>query len=197
MIKSNDVLTKINRVVENLDKTGVLDRLNGSCIAAAEIVQNLLHAEGINSRLQECTAIITQKEKFALVGYDNFLSGPGQVDTHMVVITQTEVPLLIDLSMGYIMNKPKLSIISPLVVSSDPEIITSHNIEDLIVTYRVKRNPRLYNVHQKTLVERLQTEAKLISDMSIMKKFIYVAIGFGLVNFIINMTLLTLKVIFP
>jgi hypothetical protein len=64
----------------------------------------MLTQQGIENQIIECQVSICWTENgipnFQFVGFDN-QAFPGQVDTHTIIITKTEVPLLIDLSISH------------------------------------------------------------------------------------------------
>lgn len=192
-------LETVEKAIKNLDLSGVLEKLDGNCITAADIFQNLLDAKGLRSKIIECSLLITNSKGngLALVGY-NFCVAPNsdQVDTHAVVLVECNNPFIIDASISHILKKPKTVVVLPLD-TKNPEVITEGEVEGFNLMYRVKKNIRLGTLHQKTLLQRVNEDIKLRSDVSFLSVMVKVLIVVGLFNAVANSFLLILKWIFP
>lgn len=182
-------------IVERLNKSNVLHNLHGNCVAAADIVTAMLLQSGIESVITECQVSICVEEKnekyYNLVGYDNF-SFNGQVDTHVVVITKTEVPILIDLSISQYMPQDHPFVIER-VSNDDPNILANYKIGTHNLVYQTKRNIRLPELHQKTILERISDDAKSKQKIKMMTTAVVALLGFTVLNFIANIAIVLLK----
>jgi len=197
MKTQKEVLTTINKVVRDLSENQILQRLPGNCILAADLVQNMLYSEGVNSRPVEVQVIFSkvneQGDKFThLLGYDNKFHTPYQHDTHVVVVTETDPPYLIDTSIGNILGNLEAVVIKEIEESKN-DLLCETVIEGCSVIYRVKKNIKLPFFHQRDVVDKLKQTVKIQRTLSFLKWFVIVAAGIGIINFIMNVSLLTLK----
>jgi hypothetical protein len=130
------------------------------------------------------------------VGYDNY-SYPGQIDTHTIVVTEDDNPILIDMTLGHHLPQDHQYIIERISDSKKntdgKEIIAEYTFKNAEITYFAKKNLRLANIHQKNLVQRLVDEQKFKATMSFMQKMMYVTLGIALVNFLLNVVMIVLR----
>lgn len=193
-LESQDYQTVMS-VIEHVEKKGVLEHAEGNCIAMSELVQHLLMESGINSKLVECRLMVTQVEdgrvvNFGYVGWDGGKNkDPAYVDTHVVVVTETANPILIDLSVGRTLPRGRQWVIEP-VNSLDPDKIAEYNYGNHKVSYTVKKNPRLLGLHQTSLLERMGTEQRLIRSTNWLKSAVIALTVMALFNFILNIGIL-------
>lgn len=182
-------------IVERLNNSNVLQNLHGNCVAAADMVTAMLLQSGIESIITECQVSICVERDgqkyYNLVGYDNF-SFNGQVDTHVVVITKTEVPILIDLSISQFMPDEHPFVVER-VCNNDPNILANYTIGDYSLVYQTKRNIRLPTLHQKTILERISEDAKSKEKIKLVSTALFVLLGFTMLNFVANVLLVFLK----
>jgi len=186
---------KIKDIVKKLSQVTTPEQFAGNCISTADIVQHLLSHAGIKCKIVECQVCLIrtdgQSQDFLFIGYDG-RSYAGQIDTHTVVITEDEEPLLIDLSLGHVMPKDKPFIIEKLN-GAKPGTISEFNIGNINITYTEKKSVRLPAVHQKTLLQRIVNEQEMTKSISNLKLFVICAVSLGLVNFTLNVILIVLR----
>jgi hypothetical protein len=185
------------QLIAEMDADGAVARFQGACLPASEVIQAVLHSRGIKSRLLECTALVvnspTNGNNIEFIGFDTLV--PLQIneaDTHMVVLVEAEQPFIVDASIGYKMGSHKYVVLAPLN-ATDPDIIAEAGFKQASVTYRVKKNLRFNTVHQKTLTERLETERRVQEELKSVSAVVKVAIGLGVGNLLLNLTLLAFK----
>jgi len=187
--------TIIRDVLASLIKSEGAQSFYGNCVASADIIQTMLARAGVPSKIMECqVAIVKNTEEgrnFLFVGYDNY-SYPGQIDTHTVVVTEEEHPILIDLSLGHALPQHR-PVIVERVNGIEPTVIADLNIENARITYSEKKNLRLAQIHQKNLLQRMIAEQNTEKTLSVLRMLIIGAITLGGVNFIMNMTLIVLR----
>lgn len=195
----------LRKVVQDLDRADILERLNGNCVSAADLIQNALDTMGVKSRILECSLIVTHNINSAsngqkqshFVGFNFFTSqDPNSVDTHAVTLVEAEIPFIVDASVGYLINNPKLVVVAPLS-NRDPDVIADQHTEEHTLTYRVKKNIRLTNIHQKTLLERTLSDQKTRKDVTTLGWLVRILIGVGVFNMIANTWLVILKFMYP
>lgn len=196
---SNDPLLKrpeyfkILEVLQSLERNQLLKTFHGNCIAATEIIQSMLSQVGIQSRVVEVQLLITRKaspEEFLFIGFDG-TDFPGQIDTHMVLITETPQPIIIDVSIAHVLPSDKCYLVE--CVNSTPNSLSEHQIENLSLVYQEKRNIRFPNIHQKTLINRIIDDQKVRSDLDKFHLLLIVSLSISGVNFVLNAILILLK----
>lgn len=199
LVKHQPFYKNIQELIEKLRPHDILLRFRGNCLAATDLIQNLLHQHGIQTKIVEVQLTATKtyndgNTEFMFVGYDN-IKYPGQIDTHLVVITDTEIPLLIDCSIGHILEGCNTDYIL-LPVNHTENFFSDYKINDLQLTYQIKKNLRLPNLHQRTLVERMVEEKKVKDTIFWLKIFTIVGLGMSLFNMMANGMLIVLKLMY-
>jgi len=189
---------QIENVVNKLIEMDSLDGLHGNCVLACDIVQNMLSHYGLDSKTVECQLMMVTDNNgqvhFNFVGLDGFTGGPDTVDTHVVVITNTEPPVLIDASISGSLPR-ETPVVVRVLNSLDPESMGVFKINNVELNYNNKKNIKLPYVHQRTLVDRMKSEHNIKAEVSSVKKLVMFAIWFGIINLFVNVLLLMLKVI--
>jgi hypothetical protein len=183
-----DTYSKILGILDTLDRDRILVHLNGNCVLAADVMQNMLSAHNVQSRIIECQLMITHTDpdgvkSVHMVGYELGTPGANQVDTHAVAVTQDDCPLLVDVSVGHLLENPKHVIVTELVEDADePDIIARAQAGRYELVYRKKRNIRLPALHQKDLVSRIQQEYQLLKNVRYLKYLVVAALVLTGVN---------------
>ena len=185
----------IKNAITTLIQCGTAAGFPGNCISACDILQSVLHRIGIQTRIVECQVNIVihdehGRNNFLFVGHDNF-QFPGHVDTHTILIVEDENPILIDGSLGHLLPNGKTFVISSLDRKSDK--LCEIQFDNVTLTYFEKRNIRLPNIHQKTLLDRIYKEAKSEKALIFIRNMLYISLGLGITNFFLNMMLIILK----
>lgn len=189
---------QIENVINKLLEMDSLEGLHGNCVLACEIVQNMLSHYGVDSKTVECQLMVVTNEDgqvhFNFVGLDGFTGGPNTVDTHVVVITNTEPPVLIDASICKSLPSD-LPIVVRVPNSLDPESMGVFKLGAVELNYSNKKNIKLPYIHQRTLVDRLKEESNTKKEVTRVSNLVKFAIGFGILNFSLNILLILLKMI--
>lgn len=196
-LKNATYLT-ITRVIQELWNRGLLQRFDGECIAAADILQHSLAQVGIKSRLVEVQLSIVSEDPrsgmvWHFVGFNNNFVTQG-VDTHMVVITETEQPWLLDLSIAKTLGGDSPWVIEPLIDSSELHI-AKYQIERCQLIYHPKQNIKLLGLHQKTLLDRITQDHRMNKWVQRLIIISMIGLGLGVINAIFNVSLLALRII--
>ena len=195
---------KIKECIESLSRSGDSKNFSGNCIATCDIFQTLLSQIGIPCKIMECSVCIEQEingnKNYMFVGYDNY-SYPGQIDTHTIVVTEGDNPIIIDLSLGHLLPAGKEYIIERVPISKKKElekkngknIFAEFEFDKCAITYYEKANLRLPSIHQKNLVQRIISEQNLEKRMDMLKILIIGAISLSMINFVLNITMVLLR----
>lgn len=188
---------KVVELLDKLDKGAILGRLSGNCIASCDMVQTMLSQSGIECEIVECQACIHREGEtleFFFVGYDD-TAFAGQVDTHLVVVTKTKIPMLIDVSISHLLPYDHPYIVEELKEYADGNIIGDYTYSNFKLTYQKKKVIRIPNIHQKTLLGRITEEMKFRNLVHKLVWIVWLGLSLSAVNFILNMTLLSVKLI--
>ncbi len=197
------VYHKIKSVVDALMSGSNGNEFSGNCIAASDILQTVLSKAGIACKILECQVSIVVEEgsgnkRYHFIGYDNY-SYPGQIDTHTVVLTEADDPILIDISLGYILSTEQPVVIERIKrnekeISSDGTI-GEFKVGNATLSYSEKKNIRLAGFHQKNLLQRILKEQDIDKNMNKLKLFIICAVSLGVINFSLNAILIILRLL--
>lgn len=187
---------KIKECIDSLALSHGARSFSGNCVATCDIMQALLSQHGISSKIMECQACIivetSSGKSYKFVGYDNY-SYPGQIDTHTVVITEGESPIIIDLSLGHLLPPDNPFVVERVKPSKSGESFSEYDFKTHSINYYEKKNLRLPNLHQKNLVQRIVSDQNIQKELSTLKIFILSAISLGVVNFALNIILIVLR----
>lgn len=197
------VYHKIKSVVDSLMSGSNGNEFSGNCIAASDILQTVLSKAGISCKILECQVSIVVEEgsgnkRYHFIGYDNY-SYPGQIDTHTVVLTDADDPILIDISLGYILPAEQPVIVERINRNKkeikDDGTIGEFKVGNATLSYSEKKNIRLAGFHQKNLLQRILKEQDIDKNINKLKLFIICAISLGIINFTLNLTLIILRLL--
>ena len=181
----------IKNVVDGLIVSGMVDAGSGYCLSMSDIVLKLLHKEGIKSRLVECSLMVTLKSPpgMYLMGYPGFgasnYDSERMMQTHIVCVTETEIPILIDLSISHI-DKNIQYICAPILKNFEHTNLTEYDFETSTWTYTQKESTdvELPKLHQKSILDRIKTDQLVSSELKLVKKLIIFALTVSSLNFI-------------
>lgn len=181
----------IKGVVDNLYNSGMIDSGSGYCLSMSDIVLKLLHKEGIKSKLIECSLMVTLKNPpgLYLMGYAGF--NPNTYDenkmlqTHIVCVTETQVPILIDLSVSHI-DKKIPYICAPILKNFEHTNLTEYDFETSTWTYTQKEDTELElpKLHQKSILDRIRTDQNVSKEINFIKTLLIVLFCVSSTNFI-------------
>lgn len=196
LLNSEDYKTCIT-AIEYLRLSGMVEHAAGNCIAMADLLQHTLREFSIPNRIVECKLVMTIKnsgnvKEFRYVGFNGSTLNSQFVDTHVVVVTDTRIPMVIDLSISHMLSNGRVWVVERLL-SDDPEIITKINFPECSITYSHKKMIRLLGLHQTTLLQRISEEIETKKKLSFIQKITIVLGIFAFINFSLNSSLLIMK----
>jgi len=174
----------ICEAISHLDRMGLIQRSTGHCMSICDIIQKLLTQYKIKSYLVEVKVLIfpTDSQRLYPIGFDEETKNTSQIDTHVVVVTDTSTPFLIDASVGYRLPKPFKVIID----SADKDGYGLFNINhpECKITYEQREGYKLPKLHQEYILDRIGSYRKMTDDINFIKMLIYVSIILSLFAFI-------------
>ena len=194
--------TEVKKVIDSLWESGIIQRGAGYCLGMSDIIQKLLESKGVKSKIIECKLIVLKKNPpgIHLIGQNGIYS-PGdiennqlKVDTHVVVITDTKIPMLIDTSIGHVSEK------IPYVcgeVNGKDNVLAEYKVDDSEWVYLKKPVEVLPELHQKSLIDRIRTDIDVARSIKFLKIIVTCIICFSIVNFTLNITSIILKLLNP
>ena len=174
----------IEALVKIFEDSGMTFRSAGHCMAMSDLVQRLLLEQGIESYLVECTLSVISRDEFLklrVLGHDTSRKkNETQVETHVVCVTKTKVPILIDLSIGYIAEEVK-HIVYPIFESnvSNKDNIVTIDLGLSIWIYNKRKISNLPELHEKSILKRIQTDIKIDKNIKLINKIL---IGVGIIT---------------
>jgi hypothetical protein len=181
----------IEGIIYNLKNSGMLDAGSGYCVSMSDIVHKLLHKEGIKSQIVECSLMVSLKDPpgLFLMGYPGFNQNNFDKDkmlsTHVVCITETEVPILIDLSVGNIDSNISF-ICAPIVKNYSHTNLAEFDFITSTWTYTKKQDTEmeLPKLHQRSILDRIKLDNQIQSQIGIIQKLVVLALSVSCLNFI-------------
>lgn len=104
-IKQSKDYEKVKSILNRLIESGITKMGEGYCISVSDIIYNILTQNGIKCHLAEVKlSIVDQESKFSeMIGHETTFTQNShlKVCTHVVVVTDTEIPMLIDGSIAH------------------------------------------------------------------------------------------------
>lgn len=181
----------ITELLSEMVRTGSLFMGSGYCISMSDMVRTALKHRGIDSKLVDCQATFTDMKNGprgnGFIGYPGLVN-PGEIDTHVVVITSTTPSYLIDASLARKLPENRYAIVEPVKFNSDNQLtLISCTFQDvgLKCTYQQKKTQVAGYHHQQSIVERIEMDKRINTDIQTLKTLNYIGISlgaFGLIN---------------
>lgn len=190
----------ILKIINELSQAGVIFNFANNCVSAADILQSMLAKEGIETEIVEVQAIIIKHrpvKSTMFVGFDHQVSNIGnEVDTHVIVVTKTELPILIDISLSHLLPDSHPWIVEPLAFTVDERDIAEYRFENFEISYKRKKFNKVPIFYKKTLSEKINSEVQLRNSIKFVLKLAFIAVALSTFNFFANITLLLEKFVF-
>jgi hypothetical protein len=181
----------IKMVVDNLNSSGMMEAGSGYCLSMSDIVLKLLHKEGIKARLVECNLMVTLKNPpgMFLMGYPGFnqnnYTSEKMMQTHIVCITETEIPILIDTSISHI-DKSIPYLCAPILKNYEHANLSEYDFETSTWTYTQKLDTdiELPKLHQKSILDRIKKDTEIQNQINFIRNFMFVLLTVSGLNLI-------------
>jgi len=185
---NQDYYIKVKQTIDDLIHSGMLRFGSGYCLSMSDVILKLLHKEGINAEMVECNLMVMMKSPpgLVLVGYKGFMEntlGSGQkIDNHVVCVTKTKIPILIDLSVSHIdANVP--FICEPILDEHKHTDLAEFDFESSTWTYQSRNDSELPKLHQKSIINRIKTDIRVDNEIKFIKYFLFVLFTVSSLNF--------------
>jgi hypothetical protein len=157
---------KVLEVLNNLWQGQVIQRGGGYCLSMSDMIRTLLKKEGIESRLVECKLTVMNKNppSLMLIGHDGLIQRTGNInemDVHVVCVTETDIPMLIDASIINL-NMGRAWIVER---AGHGDVIGEYVYDDVNWIYQIKPYSQLPQSYQKSIVDRIHTDRKIFKKL--------------------------------
>ena len=196
-IKNTDEYKIIIGIITDMKHNGILNRLQGNCVGACDLLSSMLLHQGIESKIVECYVSIKNNNitppQYTFIGYDG-LAQKEQMDVHTVVVTNTKHALLIDLSIQNVLTDATSYIIG--TTKSDPSVLAEYFFDGLEVRYNFKKNLKLPALHQKNILQRIKEDEEVREKLKMLQTGVVIIGIFAAINFTLNMIAVILKIIY-
>lgn len=188
-VTETEYFKTIKGIIDNLRNSGMLDAGSGYCVSMSDIIHKLLHKQGIKSQIVECSLMVTLKDPpgLFLMGYPGFnqnnYAKDKMLSTHVVCITETEIPILIDLSVGHI-DKEIPYICAPLLKNHSHANLAEYDFVTSTWTYTRKPETEieLPKLHQRSILDRIKLDNQIQTQIAVIQKLVIVALSISSLN---------------
>jgi len=186
--KKDETYVIITEILTKMIKSGVFHLCAGYCISMSDMLRTALKQRGIDSRLIEATLTITYHNTVppdvTFVGFSD-INNPGEIDTHVIVITDTVPSYMIDASIPHRLPEGTYAVVQPIKIKKSFEILDQRfNSVNISMLYEQKKTQHVPLHHQESIVERIQTDRKIFKNLGFLKILIIIALTIGGLNFI-------------
>jgi hypothetical protein len=178
---------KVFNLIENFWNLGIIQRGAGFCLSVSDTLNKVLKANGISSDLVECELVITTDDppSINLVGQDyNPVISETQINCHVVCVTKTKIPMLIDISISDYGQATGVPFVLERLSPGQEADLLAIKYKTSSYFYSRKPNPILPDIHQKSILDRINTDKKIFSDISKVYLILYILIGISSLNFV-------------
>lgn len=202
---NSTVITPITNVTSTADETyqticKVLNGVAGSgglfmgagyCVAMCDLLYNLLLHNGIKCHIVEVTLTISSNQSksnrstFA-IGFDKVTPREvNTVDTHVVLITQTEIPYIIDPSISHKLP-PGFGAVVASCAERDGKLLLDYvdSASDVRLTYNQKEIQNFPLAHQVSIVDRISKDRNIEKRLKIVTLLLLTSLSIGAVNLV-------------
>lgn len=182
-IKSTKIYKDVSKIIYRLIENGLVHAGKGYCISMADVIYTLLIQNNIPCKIVECQLTFTNKEtnNTMIVGFDNFKSSDSQVDTHVVIVTTTEPTIMIDVSILHLLPNNLQGVIDK-VNRGDHGIIANIDTPLVKLTYQEKKKDTIPLLHQKSIIDRINTDITIFKNLRVLKIAIFIALLISSLN---------------
>lgn len=158
----------IQTVIQDLDQQEIIERARGYCFSVSDMAYQLLIRRGLDCELTECrlTVFSADPPQLSHIGHDQ-QSRPGEISTHVVCMVNTEIPVLIDLSVCGL--HPKIRWICEPCTARKSGEIAEFDFGHSRWLYQEKLLSQAPIIANKNIVERLIEQRKIKNDLRLIK----------------------------
>lgn len=183
-LKSDPTYRKVADLIFRLVQAGVTQAGKGYCISMSDVVYTLLKQNNIPCRIVECSLTVTNKvaNQIWVMGYDGLKEADNKADSHVVVVTETDIPMIIDISIAHLLPNNVQGVIDVLLDTSDDGIFVNIDHPMVALTYKYQNKFTVPMLHQQSIVDRIRTDVKMLNSIKTLKVMIVIALSVSLLN---------------
>lgn len=183
VLQATDEYKKVADIIEGLIESGLSRMGEGYCISVSDIIFNLLNQSGIKAHLLEVqlSAVNNIDNETHMVGFSTAFhqNSHTRVSTHVVVVTDTVIPMIIDLSIAHKLPGNYQCIIDKAVNEGD-KVLCKIEHEGWSYIYQEKKDGiGIPQLHQISILERITTDKKIFEEIKTLKTLNIVGICFS------------------
>lgn len=192
-LKKTKEYEQVCNIMHRLIESGITKMGEGYCISVSDIIFNLLNQHGIKCHLAEVKLSILDKETTftEMIGHETAFTQNSheRIATHVVIITDTEIPMLIDGSIAHKLPKG-MQVIIEKVDNFGSKVMSNFEFGGRGFLYQEKIDGiGIPQLHQISILDRIGTDKRIFDTMIQLKKLNYVGIGlsiFAVLNVLAN-----------
>jgi len=175
----------ILEVINDMMLSGTIESGVGYCLAMSDLLQKLLQCNNIESELVECSLAIIDSNfsppNLTMIGYENKTKiEKNKMQNHVVLVTKTKTPLLIDLSVFDIVKNVPYAI--GIVKENKSIQLASLVINNAVFKYSKKPTSSIPYLHQQSITNRIELDNKITNNFNKIQKLIAVLFVISSVN---------------
>lgn len=195
LLESQEYKTVMD-VVTELWNSGIIKRSAGYCHSISDMIYKILLSKNIKCKLMECSLTVTTNNPPTLnligeerVHPDTQTTNGNLMNTHVVCVTDTPIKMIIDLSVIGFMDVTKVPFICEELIEVENEhnsILGIYKVEfpNSLWIYHEKRNQKIPEIHQESIMDRYKTDKKIFDKISNINKIVAMLILLTSLNFI-------------
>jgi len=163
-LQTHELFPRLMAIINAIPKD-MIQTSQGLCYAMSDMLGRMLTNADIKYHIQEVEliAIGTNPVRMMIVGKKGKKLLATDTDTHVVIIVEHEQPILIDLSIPHIMPQGRTYLMG--VCKSENDVIAQFQVSDATYTYRAREGNAFADLHQKSIVERISTDASIFRNV--------------------------------
>lgn len=186
--RTDQTYVTISEVLTRMAKSGIFELCGGYCISMSDMVRTALKQRGIESKPVEVTLTITYHSHTpadtVFVGF-NEVGNPGEIDTHVILVTDTTPPYIIDASIPHRLPKGILAVIELITAADDMKLIDRRfRPTNISMIYEQKTRQIVPMHHQESIIARINTDRKIFKNLGYLKILIILALTISALNLI-------------
>jgi len=192
-LKNTNDYKKVSQIIEDLLITGLAKMGEGYCISVSDIIYNILSQSKIKCHLMEVQLSIVNNDtkETRMVGFDTSYhqNSHEKVNTHVVVVTDTEIPMIIDMSIAHRLPSGKQCIIETATDVGDKVLSTFEYSNVGFIYQEKKQGIGIPSLHQVSILDRIATDQKIFQEVKQLKMLNFIGIGvsiFALINVLLK-----------
>lgn len=192
-LKNLDYYQTIAHTLSDMVSNGVLQLTGGYCLTTSSMIQTALFQQNIESYLLEVELVITYQNhnQFTnrFVGFDK-AKNQGEMDTHIVVITKTPNPILIDASIWRFIPQDSWAIIDAFNKTTPDRIIGNYVFPyyNISLIYKEKTKQPISESHYTSIINRINTDKSIFKKLKWLTIVVIILLSISGLNFIRGVT---------